>query len=387
MNILKYNNYNIKKYLITNININYSFNNNEFYISEYLIEENDIQLNINNLIYLMSIKELDLINELYDDPDILSIFNDNLYNLLLISSLIGYLDGILWLNEKFKLNNDDVYLISYNILNNKKIKKYEIIRELLEKKLNFDDRLSYLAIIYDDIKILELCKNNNLIKDNINKYIIEKPDINIIKWLINNNFLDIRDLCVDMIKKKNYKIVEWLYLNKHINEQYIITKAILFNDIYMLNFIFIQSGYEFFHNEFIIYRMMNKMKLPVIKWFLQKNIVFNTDNLFKLAFTDNNIDDSMRILKICYQYKLDIYDKNLNLKYLNNNKILLNEINLDDKIIRKYLFNLNNNDLNNCYLLNEKITNKKNEIDNYIKLSKKLKLPDDIINNIIIKYF
>lgn len=385
MNNLYNNIYDIKTYLTTNINLCFSFNKNHYYISDYLIESNDIQLNINNLVYLLSINEINLLEELYNDIDYTYIFNDNIDNLILISSLITNINNLNWLNNKFKLNTDQIYFMSFHIFSNNNNNFIKIFNELLSSNnFIFDDRLSYLSILDNNIKMLDICKRYNLIND---KYIIENPTIEIIEWFNNHNLLDLRDLCIDMIRKKNYKIVEWLHKNKLINEQFIITKAILFNDISILNYIYIETGYEYFHNEFIIYRMLNKLKLPVIEWFLKKNIIFNTDSLFKLSFTDQYIDDCEKILKLCYKYKVSLYNKNMYLSYLNNNNHIIDDIDLDNKIWRYYLFNLSNIDLINCNRLNDKIINKLNEIEECKKIALKLNLPIDIIKYHIIPYF
>ena len=301
---------------------------------------------------------------------------------------MGFIDGLIWLNNKFILDNDKIYYMSHNIFSSYKLDHYKIFNQLINNNFNFDDRLSYLVILNNNIKILDLCKRNNLInRENINKYIIFNPKIELLEWLLNNNLFNERELCIDMIKKQNYEVVKWLYYKKLINEQYIISKGILFNDINILNFIYIETGYEFFHNEFIIYRMINKMKLPVINWFLKKNIIFNTDNLFKLAFKDHNIIDCEKIINLCYKNKVSIYQKNINLRYLNNNLNIINDIDLDKIIWRYYLFKLSNEDLIGCNILNDKINNKFNEIEEYKKLVYKLALPDDIIKYHIIPYF
>jgi len=385
MNKLLNDPYNIKSYLISTIYLNYSFNENHYYISDNLINNNDIQLNINNFVYLLSINELKLLNELFNDNDFKYLFYDNIDNLILISSLITNINNLVWLNNKLDLNTDQIYLMSYYIFNNKHNNNIKIFNELLSlNNLNFDDRLSYLSILNNDIKMLDICKRYNLIN---NKYVIENPTIEVIEWFNNNNLLDSRDICIEMIRKKNYNIIKWLYNNKIVNEQYIITKAILFNDIFLLNYIFIETGYEYFHNEFIIYRILNKLKLPVIEWFLKKNITFNTDHIFKLSFIDNDINESEKILNLCYKYKVQLYNKNLYLTYLNNNINIIDKIDLDKKLWRYYLFNLSQNDLINCNRLNDKINNKITELEEYKKIVMKLNLPKDIILYNIIPYF
>ena len=140
--------------------------------------------------------------------------------------------------------------------------------------------------------MLDICKRYNLIN---NKYIIDNPIINILEWFNYNNLLDSIELCINMIKKKKYDVIKWLYNNRLINPKYLISKAILFNDIYLLNYIFIETGYLYFQNEFIIYKIFNKKKLPVIDWFLKKNIIFNTDHIFRLCFFENNINECEKI--------------------------------------------------------------------------------------------
>ena len=378
------------------ININFSFNNNLFYSTDTLLDEEDISIPINNIILLMCNRSLKELDNLYITNK--AILEENLEKLIIIMSINCYLEGLLWLNNRFKLTNDQIINLTDNILKNKKINTYKFILNLIDNGFIYDQHLVKLSIINNNIKLLEYCYNNNLIDKTIIDIITDYPNINIIKWCINKNIIDITEFTLNMIRNKKYDIIKWSYDEKYVYDKYLINKKILFNDIELLNFIFIQSGYIHFQNEFVINQILYKKKLLIIDWFLSKNIYFNTDSLFKIAFNDyTNYDEMISIIHICYKHKIKIYDKNKIFKILeynhydNNNEIIvkndkINNIDLDKSYWRYYLFNLDKIDLIECNRLNNKINKKKEELEIYKKLLYKLKLPDDIIKFHIIPY-
>jgi len=382
--------------IIKPININFSFLNNIFYFSDFLSNDEDISIPINNFILLLCNRSLDELNKIYKmNRELFEEYRDKLY---IISSINCYLEGLIWLNNKFKFTNDEIINITDNILKNKKINTYKFILNLIDNGFIYDQKLTKLAIIHNNIKLLEYCYNN-FNNDNIIQILIDYPNIDIIKWFINKNILDIPDFTLYMIRNKNYDIIKWLYHNKYIFDKYIINKAILFNDILLLNFIFIESGYIHFQDEFIINQILYKKKLKILDWFLSKNIYFNTDCLFRLAFNKyTNYLDMNLIIHMCHKHKINFFDKNNLLKLLENQAIdnnetndiiktnKINNINLDKIYWRYYLFNLNQNDLLDCNILNNKIIDKKNELENYKNILYKTKLPNDIIKYHIIPY-
>ena len=244
--------------------------------------------------------------------------NENYQNDNIINQITQYLNNP-------DINNNKIEELYRSVFYNNSIVKYELLENLIKRKINGKVSSYLYEILKDDI-----ISNKLLIKNQICQYLICKSDFESISWLFENLFilqLDINnninkfinDVLLWCLIIKEYEKLEFIlnYKSNTINVEDIV-KSACYN--FITNYIIYhekQLSYEFKINsvyqnnilrEYLTYRCMKFGRTPIqfmisIGSLETIDFVFNNPEVNEFVFSlDNNNKNIIDIIKIqnCY---------------------------------------------------------------------------------------
>lgn len=249
-----------------------------------------------------------------------------------------------------------------------KILKYIYINYLFDYEFK---NITKLAIKYNHLHIIKWCLNIELDVDSIDLYCAQYDNTNILNYLKRNNFIINSLITAIATQYDNIRIFKWCVKNKIGIHELTPIYATKYNRLHILK-------YCHKNNILINHRIgeIASMKghVHILDW-LKRHLYPITYNVYYNSI----LYSKMEVLDWCLINNY-IYDDFLN--FLNIG--LINEIDLDKKIWRDYLFI---EDLSNHRYLELVVNHKREEINNIRQLLLKyLDLPTDIIKYCINPY-
>lgn len=193
------------------------------------------------------------------------------------------LDFLQWLH-KIKCPWD--YKVTVNLC---KLNNYNILKWALTKKCQITPLCLNYAIKNNNLKMIKLLKKHNVDLLTGTYYASKYGNIELLKWMLNNNFPDGGEASVAAIKTNNVQILEYLHSNEYTIMPEICDFAAINCNINVLKWA-VDNNFEIDKKEILDYITRNKrITLDDIKWCKNVGASWNDKFIFNIIFL-NKLD-------------------------------------------------------------------------------------------------
>lgn len=197
----------------------------------------------------------------------------------------GYIDLLNWCIYKNIHIPHEVYF---------KTKDIQVVNWLIDNDVKLDNYVISHIITLQNIKLLEKCFSKFSERSDIFlSEAVESGNIELCKWLRNQNCPFDDDLPSTAIENGYISLFEWLIENNCPYDENIMMDAVLSDSLEIVQYIF-NRGYEKSRNS--CFNAVKIGNLQILKWLISKNFYFNATECFKRV-SDKTGNDVLDFLK------------------------------------------------------------------------------------------